>query len=251
VLIGEPARTQYDLNFSVLGIPVRIHPMFWLVAVVLGASSNKARVILVWVAAFLVSILCHEFGHAMVQRAYGARPWITLYGLGGLASYHPSELRRSRHSPTVQQILISLAGPGAGFVLAAAIIGLLVVSGHPIEVRVGAPYGIDVRPEGIVGSTLLTYLIDFILFISIIWGLINLMPVYPLDGGHIAREIFLAVNPRDGIRQSLWLSAIAAVALAIIGALEWGSFFMALLFGYLAFTSYTTLRSYEGQAGPW
>ena len=31
VFLFEPDRTQLDLNFRVFGIPVRVHPMFWLV----------------------------------------------------------------------------------------------------------------------------------------------------------------------------------------------------------------------------
>lgn len=251
MLLGEPARTQGDLNFTLLGIPIRIHPMFWLVAVVLGARSENARVLVIWVVALSVSILWHEMGHALVQRAYGCRPWITLYGMGGLASYQPGEFRRGHDSPTLRQVLISLAGPGAGFVLAAIVAGLVWVTGHEIVVEFGAPYGVMVVPQELVGSVPLTRMIFDILFISVAWGLVNLMPVYPLDGGQVAREILVAANPREGIRQSLMLSIVTAIGLAVVGLLQWQSWFMALLFGYLAFTSYTTLRRYEGRVGPW
>ena len=251
MLFGEPSRTQGDLNFSLLGIPVRIHPMFWLVALLLGIRSENARELLVWVAALTVSILWHEMGHALVQRAYGARPWVTLYSLGGLASYHPGDFSRGEQSPALRQILISLAGPGAGFVLAAIVAGLVWITGHEIVVELGAPYGVMIIPRELVGSVPLTRLIFDLLFISVAWGLVNLMPVYPLDGGHVAREVLVAANPREGIRQSLWLSIITAAGLAVFGLLEWKSWFMALLFGYLAYTSYTTLQRYEGRVGPW
>ena len=52
----------------------------------------------------------------------------------------------------------------------------------------------------------LNMLIFDLLFINIFWGLVNLLPVYPLDGGQIAREVLGLVNPADGLRQSLWLS---------------------------------------------
>ena len=67
--------------------------------------------------------------------------------------------------------------------------------------------------------------------------MVNLLPVYPLDGGQIAREILLRLNLRDGIRQSLLLSIVAAVGMAALAASR-ELYFAALLFGYLAYSSY-------------
>ena len=110
MILNEPPRSQYDLNFSLLGIPVRVHPLFWLVAVLLGIRGNEDPVpILIWVGVVFVSILVHELGHALTARWYGWEPWITLHSFGGLASYRPTF-----HDPT-SRIVITLAGPGAGF----------------------------------------------------------------------------------------------------------------------------------------
>ena len=68
VLFDEPAPSQGDIRFPLLGIPVRIHPMFWLSAVMLGYKSPTAADLLAWVAAMLVGILFHELGHALVMR---------------------------------------------------------------------------------------------------------------------------------------------------------------------------------------
>ena len=35
----EPQRTDYDVNFHCLGFPVRVHPLFWLVGLILGANG--------------------------------------------------------------------------------------------------------------------------------------------------------------------------------------------------------------------
>ena len=63
-------------------------------------------------------------GHAFLQRYYGGHPWITLYSFGGLASCNDCD--RSPRS----QILISLAGPVAGFLLAGLVIVVLRLTGH-------------------------------------------------------------------------------------------------------------------------
>ena len=114
MLLGEPPRTQADLNFSLLGIPVRVHPLFWLVALLLGRNLGDAGSVLSWIVAVFLSILIHELGHAAVMRAYGFHPWITLYGFGGLASYDHGNAYRSKGSQPLGQILICLAGPAAG-----------------------------------------------------------------------------------------------------------------------------------------
>ena len=71
-----------------------------------------------------VSILVHELGHAFVQRYFGGRPWITLYGFGGLASCNDCD--RSPRS----QIIISLAGPLAGFLFAVVVMIGVWLAGH-------------------------------------------------------------------------------------------------------------------------
>ena len=246
--LNEPPRSQGDLNFMLLGIPVRIHWMFWLMALVLGYNCGGAKELPVWVAALLVSILVHELGHAAAMRLYGLHPSITLYGMGGLTTHNWAQSfggARPRLGP-VEQIAISLAGPVAGFMLAGAVCGGIVLSGHEPPVHFGLPYGITISLE-IIGSPLLADMIYQVLFISIFWGLVNLMPVYPLDGGQIARELLMLVNPGDGFRLSLMLSAMVGVLLALVGWVQWHSTFAALLFGYLAYQSFAMLQAYSGR----
>jgi Zn-dependent protease len=76
--------------------------------------------------------------------------------------------------------------------------------------------------------------------------LINLVPVYPLDGGNVARYALLQYDPRDGIRKSLWVSVIAGGIMAVIGLALFRSAYMALLFGFLAFQSYQSLQNRFG-----
>jgi len=250
VLIGEPPRSQFDLNFSLFGIPVRIHPFFWIIAVLLGMNSDTLAELLVWVVALFISILVHELGHALMMRAHGFAPWITLYGLGGLASYNPAGSYGSRGSSTLRQILIMAAGPGAGFLLAALLVAAALLAGPGVNVYLVSGFLPWVQVANPIGSPVLTELIDKILFISIFWGFVNLLPVYPLDGGQIAREILLKANPRDGIRQSLILSIVTAGTLAVIGLTQWKSLFVTILFAYLAYMSYATLQAYTGRR-PW
>src|SRR4051794_21510291 len=86
---GPPA------HFTVFGVPVRIASSFWFVVILLGMQGNQDPAqpgrafasVLTWAAVVFFSIMLHELGHALVARAFGARPAITLYMMGGLTRY--------------------------------------------------------------------------------------------------------------------------------------------------------------------
>jgi stage IV sporulation protein FB len=245
MLLGEPPPTQADLHFRLLGIPVRVHPFFWVSTVFLGMGSKEAdpKDILIWVGVVFVSILVHEFGHATMQRRYGGHPRVTLYGLGGLASCDDCDRSPGR------QILILLAGPGAGFLLAAIVVAILAAFGHfhgfkldwmPLRwMPFDRAYYIENQKLAFVDLVIWD-----LLFVNIFWGLVNLLPVYPLDGGQIARELFTLGNPRAGVIQSLQLSAGVAVLVALY-AISKGSIYTCAMFGILAYNNFQTLRMYR------
>jgi membrane-associated protease RseP (regulator of RpoE activity) len=91
--------------------------------------------------------------------------------------------------------------------------------------------------------------VNIVLEVSVLWGLLNLLPIFPLDGGQITQQIFLLVAPRDAMRQSLILSVLVAGTLAGVAAIYWQDLFLAVFFAYLAYSSYTMLRFYGGPGG--
>ena len=65
MLMVEPDRTPYDLQFRVACIPVRVHPFFWLASAFLAVRPELKLVdLLLWIAVVFVSIVVHELGHA-------------------------------------------------------------------------------------------------------------------------------------------------------------------------------------------
>ena len=267
----EPSRSQYDFHFRIFGLPVRIHPLFWAICLFLGMGSTIEDMsiwllgLACWVGAVFLSILVHELGHALpLAYYYGARTWIILYGMGGLACHEP--YYRKRVPGTWGTIAYTAAGPLAGFALAAVVLGVLALCRIKVilaSVSFGdlivIPYvfvdpasffpAVSFLPQYVMLA--LYELTGNILYISIFWGLMNLLPLYPLDGGHIAREIFLMLDRRSGLANSLWLSVFTGGVIAVPALMQWinndmrGIPFIPLLFGYLAFQSYQTLNHYR------
>lgn len=219
-MFGNAAPTPYDLRFSLFGIPVRVHPLFWVFSAIMGWSPRDQKLTVIWVACVFVSILVHELGHALTAAHFRWRPEIVLYIFGGYASYIPVW----GHS-TMRSILVTFAGPGAGFILYAIV------------------RGIDMTLE-LNGAHLSPYAywtIDQMEFINLWWGLVNLLPVYPLDGGQIARAALAHWRPRDGAMMALKLSLVTSVLVAI-AAYHFNQTYVAILFGSLAFSNLQTIQ---------
>jgi Zn-dependent protease len=255
-MFAEPAPSSGDLHFRLFGIPVRVSPMFWVMSLVLGLSPTRSTPpahLLIWIAVAFVSILVHELGHAFVQRYFGGQPWITLYGMGGLASCDDCDRRTS------SQILISLAGPVAGFLFALLVAAVMVIAGRTVGIDVGKfdPHAQDLPDiswlefplSTVYWATLPTSvgnkLVGSLFTINILWGLVNLLPVYPLDGGRIAREIATIRDAPAGIVWSLRLSIATAIGMALFALAVWHSLFVPIMFGYIAYLNYQTLQHYQ------
>ncbi|MEN6449151.1 MAG: site-2 protease family protein [Thermoguttaceae bacterium] len=232
-----------------LGVPVRIHPFFWLVTLFLGWQVGGAASLLIWMLAVLICILVHEFGHALAMEAYGFRPWIVLYGLGGLTCRDPRDGFRRGRSESLGEILIDLAGPAAGFLLAAMVALAIMAAGHGNDLGFRDPLRLVPYVDRLPNLRLAEFC-NGVFQVCVLWGLVNLLPVYPLDGGQVAREVLLWISPRDGIRQSLWLSVFTASAFAAFALVRWQDWYVAIFFGYLAYSSYQTLRFYSS-GGRW
>jgi Zn-dependent protease len=195
------------MKFSLFGIPVHVQPMFWLVAVLLGAPDSTAPSALAgmisWIVVLFVSILAHELGHAFAMRAYGRNPRIELWGMGGLTYW--GEGPNVSHG---KNIVVSLAGPFAGIVL-----GIVVF----VIARAVPP------PKASLGAELVRQA----LWVNIGWGIANLAPILPLDGGHVLESTLGWIGGPKGQRVAYGISlalSVSLVAFALYSRWLWIAF---------------------------
>ena len=207
-MFAEPASTRLDLRFELAGVRIRIHPMFWLVAALLGLRLPIAEQVL-FVFVVFVSVLTHEMGHALGSRAIGRRPHVVLHGLGGSTV---SEARVGDESGW-QRSLVTLAGPLAGGLLA---LGALAMS-----------------LSGSTGSGLLGAVRFHLLWVNVVWSLFNLLPVIPLDGGWAMQRLLTSIGGDTGYASS---SIVSFAMAGIVAFLAWrmSQPFLALYMVYLA-----------------
>lgn len=185
------------------GTPVRIEPTFFLIAFYLALNERTVGLMVAWVAVLFVGILVHEMGHAFAFHRFGSAASVVLWGFGGLTMGAAQPPRRS--------VVVSLAGPLTG----------LVVLGLPAW---------WLRESGTITDPTALDVVDMVVFVNVFWSLVNLLPVLPLDGGNIARDVITLVTRRPGDRPARLLSIVTAGAAGLYAWLTWQWTF-ALIFG--------------------
>ena len=100
------------------------------------------------------------------------------------------------------------------------------------------------RMDGAELETAATYaLVNFFVLPSIFWGLLNLIPVLPMDGGRIAQSLISLGGGHPS--QAHWLGVIAAAAVAIY-AYQSGQTFLAIFFVWMGIDNYQATQGGHG-----
>jgi Zn-dependent protease len=208
------------LSFNLFGIPVRILPWFWITMALIGGGlgandSLSILHVLIFIAAGLISILVHELGHALTVRKFGLPTAITLQAFGGYASFPAGQLNRK------QSFLVTAAGPALQVSL-----GLIL-----LIIR----YFVPVPPE-----SLLNVLMFDLISISIIWAVLNCLPVYPMDGGQMMAAVL-------GPHRAHFVHLISAVAAVAIGLAAYNYLHSILLPLFMAMFAWQNWQAFQAR----
>ena len=194
--------------FHLLGFPVRVRWGFilFLATVVVWNPEIGWK----FAAAVTVFSLVHELGHAVVAKRYGGTPEIALDFFAGSTHYMPT-----RPLEPFERAGVALAGPAAAMV--GGVVVLAAMRTNPVNL------------DSVFGST----------WPAVVWvsgpmfSLLNLLPVLPLDGGHVATAALETLSPRRGRIWAVAGSAAVTVAFAVLAvaqrSLRWLAPFAGLL----------------------
>jgi Zn-dependent protease len=172
---------------SFFGIPVLIHWSFALILVwiLFSAYSNGLDAGgLFWYVSLMisvfVSVILHEYGHALTARRYGvATRDIILLPIGGVA-----RLEKLPSAP-MEEFWVAVAGPLVNIGLAAILsiyflfvpIDELFLIMDTVRYEGGQPFGVK------------ALFIPAVIFGNLLLAVFNLIPAFPMDGGRILRAL--------------------------------------------------------------
>lgn len=202
-------------------IPIFIHPLFWLLAGFIGwINAPSISGIIIWMGIIFVSVLIHEYGHALTSVFFKQKAKIQLVALGGITSYEGPKLK------FWQQFIIVFNGPLFGFFLFLGAAFLLKFSWSPI----------------------VTTILEITKLANLFWTVVNLLPVQPLDGGQLLRIVLEGTFGIRGFKASLLIGAIVAVLFSFAFFMI-QAFLAGALFFLFAFQSFDLWRKSQIATG--
>jgi Zn-dependent protease len=208
--LGSIGKTSIDVDFS----------FFILVGLFVVLNYNPEYGIqyaLIWIPILFLSVLVHELAHAAMIAILGfGSSQIILGGMGGVT------INQRRAAPW-QDFLVSVAGPASSFLLM-----LLCLFARNTE----------------LGQTdkMLRVLFPLMVQANLFWGMFNLIPVPPLDGGHATRDFFrIFLSERTAFIIAIWIAMVVGTGVVVYAfSVKW--FFLAF---YLAWFVYMAWQQWQ------
>ncbi|HSP35940.1 MAG TPA: site-2 protease family protein [Thermoanaerobaculia bacterium] len=215
---------------SIRGTTIGVDFSFFILVVLFVASDYDPKAgiqyALLWVPVLFISIVIHELAHAATIGAFGYGPSeIVLGGIGGATM-------NRRRAKAWQDVAISLAGPISSFLLAWLI--------RVVYVRV--PFAHH--------DPMMVVFLPLLARANIMWGVFNLFPIAPLDGGHAVRNFFrMFLDERRAFAVSVWIAIVVGASIAVAGLfLRW--YFLALLIAWYVFMNYQQWKYFREHGTP-
>lgn len=191
---------------------IKILPSFWILSLLITyMNAHSFLDAVLWMVIILVSVLVHELGHALISLFWKQRVRIELGSFGGATIREGDNIL----SP-LKEFLVIVMGPFFGFMLAA--LSAIIASFFP-------------------QMPLVQRGLNLTIVVNICWSILNLLPVFPLDGGRLMAIVLENIFGRKGLRFSYIIGAVFALLFAI-ACMGVAQVFLGALFLLFAFESF-------------
>ena len=222
---------------KIRGIPLRIHPSWFLVFLYFTLSARDQFETLldgqpsIWngwvIGAFtssllFLSVLLHELAHSFVAIGEGLKVRdITLFFLGGMASLE-------KECPTSKGSLkIAISGPAVSLLLAF----LMILLSNNL----------------LVSNFILSNLFKQVASLNLLIGVFNLLPIIPLDGGVILKSLiwYFTGSKRAGIKVAIGSARLISFLAIFIGILSLlrGNLYLSICFSIIGLFVFSSSKS--------
>lgn len=201
-------------------IPIKISPFFFVTAALIGwinsmQTSHPFILTLIWIGVIFISIMVHEYGHALTSRYFGQQPRIHLVAFGGLTYPEGPRLRGWR------EFLVVLNGPVFGFLLFLLCLFLL--------------------STGFFENPYMLYTLKIFTWVNLFWTIVNLLPVMPLDGGQLLRVVLESIFGAKGLKYAIFTSMLLSCGFSV-SFFFIGYFLVGAIFFLFAFQNFDAWR---------
>lgn len=225
------------VHFTLFGIPVYIRPSFWVVLAIFGGALSISSVEdLIYPALFVIAgfiaILSHEMGHALVgRRLGGGQQTIVLELFGGLTSSHGMQLTRGGRA------LMILAGPMMTLLLGIISLGLTWNIVAPVMTSYNLNFwDLAISPFTAALISPKLYILSCLIMIGEWWTILNLLPIYPLDGGQLIAQYIRSP------RKVFMTGFITAILIGLLSFQLFHGYFIPI---FMALFAYSNYREYK------
>jgi hypothetical protein len=214
-------RNDFQLRFRLFGVPVRVHPTFWPLALAVGAHrAPQPLSALVWLATVMAVLLVGELAIALSLRALGYAPIVWLHWTGG-----ETTVAQAKPRPASQLLAAYAGGPLAVLILAGALAGLS-----------------RVWPTATIHDAVL---------VATFWGLFSALPIRPFVGAKML-EVALTRPFRaraEAVSRAVsLLLALGALALIVGVAFSFSAFLLLMVCLWVNFSSLRQARLQRADA---
>jgi stage IV sporulation protein FB len=217
--LGSIGKTSIDVDLSFIILCVFFVAMNY-------RQEEGIQYALIWIPVLFVSILIHELAHAAMIALFGfGASQIVLGGMGGVTI-------NRRKAKAWQDMLISLSGPLASFAL--------------MWLSIWLTYNLPV----VRTDAMLVALVPRMYWANKFWGMFNLIPVPPLDGGHAVRDFFRTfLSERRAFIIAIWIAIVGGGA--AVAYLFWaGELFIALFVAWFVFMAFQQWQYFREHGTP-
>ena len=201
--LGKYFGTRLELHWSFFVL------MLWVILNEVFDNAELERILfnLQFVIAVMVCVLLHEIGHAVVAKKFGIKTEkMVLLPIGGI-----STTNETTEKPK-EEFFITMAGPLANILIAVILYFVIPVSDY-------YSYDLGEYFNALNDFTLRTFLY-FLFIVNVALAVFNMIPAFPLDGGHIFRAVLdLKLDRANATKATTTMGHIIAIALLLIGLL--------------------------------